>query len=227
MGFADILIQMGIPYQSGDALSIGERIMRFIQDESHEASRTLGEEKGSFPSIDQSIYSGPMRNATVTTIAPTGSLHLIACTSSGIEPLFSCSGERVIDKKTFRIMHPALERLLKDVPHGSDLLEKARKTGSVQGLAVSREIQELFRNAGEMDPKYHVRMQAAFQKYVDNAVSKTVNLPEDATVEEISRIFFLARELGCKGITVYRYRSRKDQVLSRGCDTCRVDTLVP
>jgi len=226
MGFADALIQMGIPYQSGEALTYGERIMRFVQEESHAASGELGEEKGSFPAIDKSTYHGPMRNATVTTIAPTGSLHLIAGTSSGIEPIFSCAGERMIDKRTFQIIHPCLHQLFKKLPKGEDLLNEARKSGSVQDLAISTDIKDLFRNAGEIDPAHHVKMQATFQKYVDNAVSKTVNLPENATIEEISHVYFLARELGCKGITVYRYHSRKDQVLSRGCDTCRVDVVV-
>jgi len=227
MGFADALIQMEIPYQSEEALRVGERIMSFIQEQSHDASRMLGEEKGSFPAIDESIYKNPMRNATVTTIAPTGSLHLIAGTSSGIEPIFAWAGERLIEGKAFRIMHPALERLLKGLPHGRELLLEVERTGSLHGLQVPREIREIFRNAAEIDPAHHVRMQAAFQKHVDNAVSKTVNLPEDATPGDISRIFALARELGCKGVTVYRYRSRKDQVLSRGCDTCRVDSLLP
>lgn len=225
MGFADALIQMGVPYQSGEALRYGERIMRFIQEESHDASRTLGEEKGSFQAIDQSVYSGPMRNATVTTIAPTGSLHLIACTSSGIEPIFSCAGERRIDDRVFRFIHPGLKRLLKDLPDGRDVMREMMKSGSVQHLDLPDDVRELYRNAGEIDPTHHVHMQAIFQKYVDNAVSKTVNLPEDATPEDISRIFSLARERGCKGITVYRYHSRSDQVLSRGCDTCRVDMV--
>ena len=227
MGFADALIRMEIPYQSEEALRVGERIMRVVQEESHDASRMLGEEKGSFPAIDESIYKNPMRNATVTTIAPTGSLHLIAGTSSGIEPIFAWAGERLIEGKAFRILHPALEGILKGLPHGRDLLLEVERTGSVQGLRVPEEIREVFRNAAEIDPAHHVRMQAAFQKHVDNAVSKTVNLPEDATPADISRIFALARELGCKGVTVYRYRSRKDQVLSRGCDTCRVDSLLP
>lgn len=227
MGFADALIQMGIPYQSGEALQCGEQIMQFIQEEAHAASRTLGEEKGSFPAIDKSIYREPMRNATVTTIAPTGSLHLIACTSSGIEPLFSCAGERRIDGKVFRILHPGLSRLFKDMPDGRSLLKEVMRTGSIQHLRLPEEIRELFRNAGEIESTHHVKMQAAFQKHVDNAVSKTVNLPEDATTDDISQIFSLARDLECKGITVYRYHSRSDQVLSRGCDTCRVDAVNP
>ncbi|MDI9632477.1 MAG: adenosylcobalamin-dependent ribonucleoside-diphosphate reductase [Methanolinea sp.] len=227
MGFADMLIRLGIPYQSREALSLAERLMAFIEEESHAASRSLGEEKGSFPAIDKSTYSGPMRNATVTTIAPTGSLHIIACTSSGIEPLFACASERVIDGKRFAIVHPELRRHFLGLPDGKDLLKEAEKKGSIQDLPVPRDLKELFRDACEIEPRFHVEMQAAFQRHVDNAVSKTVNLPADATPGDIAGIFLYARELGCKGITVYRYRSRKDQVLSRGCDSCRVDTLVP
>lgn len=226
MGFADMLIRLEIPYESREALSLAERLMRFIKEESHAASRTLGEKKGSFPAIDQSVYTGHMRNATVTTIAPTGSLHIIACTSSGIEPLFACASERVIEGERFAIVHPELRRHFLGLPDGKELLKEAERKGSVQDLPVPRHLKDLFRNAGEIDPRFHVMVQAAFQKYVDNAVSKTVNLSELTTPEDISRIFLLARELGCKGVTVYRYRSRKDQVLSRGCDTCRVDSLL-
>lgn len=227
MGFADMLIRLGVPYYSDEALSIAERLMRFIQEESHAASRVLGEEKGSFPAIDGSVYSGPMRNATVTTIAPTGSLHIIACTSSGIEPIFACASERVINGRRFSIVHPELKKHFLGLPNGKELMKEAERKGSVQDLPVPRDIRELFRNAGEIDPRFHVKVQATFQKYVDNAVSKTVNLPMEASPEDISRIFLFARELECKGITVYRYRSRGDQVLSRGCDSCRVDTVVP
>jgi ribonucleoside-diphosphate reductase alpha chain len=198
--------------------------MRFIQHESHAASEELGEERGSFPAIDQSIYTGPMRNATVTTVAPTGSLHLIAGTSSGIEPLFSLSYSRTINGHSLHTVHPEVERFLATVPAGSSHLAQIRRTGSVQDVPVSDEVKELLRTAAEIEPQFHVRVLALVQKYVDNAVSKTVNLPESATEAEIGRIFLLARELGCKGITVYRYNSRADQVLSRGCDTCRVDS---
>ncbi|MCQ8893685.1 MAG: adenosylcobalamin-dependent ribonucleoside-diphosphate reductase [Methanolinea sp.] len=226
MGFADMLIRLEVPYQSQEALNLAERLMRFIEEESHAASRALGEEKGSFPAIDKSVYTGPMRNATVTTIAPTGSLHLIACTSSGIEPLFACAGERVINGRRFSIVHPELKRHFLGLPNGGELLAEAKRRGSLEGLLLPPGVKELFRNAAEIDPDFHVRMQATFQKHVDNAVSKTVNLPQGATPEEIAGIFLLARRLGCKGITVYRYKSKEDQVLSRGCDACRVDTLV-
>ena len=224
MGLADAFIRMGIPYQSDEGLSWTESVMRFIQDEAHAASEELGEERGSFPAIDQSIYTGPMRNATVTTVAPTGSLHLIAGTSSGIEPLFSLSYSRTINGHSLHTVHPEVERFLATVPGGSSHLAQIRRTGSVQDVPVSDEVKELLRTAAEIEPQFHVRVLALVQKYVDNAISKTVNLPESATEAEIGRIFLLARELGCKGMTVYRYNSRADQVLSRGCDTCRVDS---
>ena len=225
MGLADALILMDIPYASSEGLSRTESIMRLIQHEAHATSEEMGEKTWSFPAIGQSCYSGPMRNATVTTIAPTGSLHLIAGTSSGIEPLFSLAFSRIINGKVMRFIHPVIRELVESLPNGLSLIEQIQKTGSVQDLPIGDYEKELFRIAPEIEPEFHVRMQAVVQQFVDNAVSKTVNLPEHATTEDISRIFLLARELGCKGITVYRYNSREDQVLSRGCDTCRADRL--
>jgi ribonucleoside-diphosphate reductase alpha chain len=164
-----------------------------------------------------------MRNATVTTVAPTGSLHLISGVSSGIEPLFSLSVTRAINGHVIHSVHPAVERYLAPKYGGLSLVARVRRTGSVQDLPIPDHEKELLRTAPEIDPEFHVRVQSLVQKYVDNAVSKTVNLPESAGIDEISRIFLLARELGCKGITVYRYNSKADQVLSRGCETCRVD----
>ena len=225
MGLADALIMMEIPYASNEGLNVTESIMQVIQQEAHFASEELGEKKGSFPAIDKSWYPGPMRNATVTTVAPTGSLHIIAGTSSGIEPLFSLAFSRIINGKAIRFVHPAVRHIVESLPRGQTLMELIERTGSVQNLPIRDCEKELLRTAPEIKPEFHVRMQAVVQKNVDNAVSKTVNLPEHATLEEISEIFLLARTLGCKGITVYRYNSRQDQVLSRGCDTCRVDGL--
>lgn len=225
MGLADALIIMEIPYASNEGLTFAESIMQLIQQEAHIASEELGEKKGSFPAIDKSWYPGPMRNATVTTVAPTGSLHIIAGTSSGIEPLFSLAFSRIINGKAIRFVHPAVRHIVESLPRGQTLMEQIERTGSVQNLPIRDYEKELLRTAPEIKPEFHVRMQAVVQKNVDNAVSKTVNLPEHATLEEISEIFLLARTLGCKGITVYRYNSRQDQVLSRGCDTCRVDGL--
>jgi ribonucleoside-diphosphate reductase alpha chain len=224
MGLADALILMEIPYQSDDGLACTESVMRFIQEEAHAASEELGREKGSFPAIGQSVYRADMRNATVTTVAPTGSLHLISGVSSGIEPLFSLAITRAINGHVLHSVHPAVERYLASKRKGLSMIARVRKTGSVQDLPIPDQEKELLRTAPEIGPEFHVRVQASVQRHVDNAVSKTVNLPESAGVDEISRIFLLARDLGCKGITVYRYNSKADQVLSRGCDTCRVDS---
>jgi len=226
MGLADAFILLGIPYESGEALDLAGRIMAFIQKEARSVSQELGEEKGSFPAVDKSIFSGPARNATVTTIAPTGSLHLIAGTSSGIEPLFSLAYRRTIDGAPIEFFHPVLAEYLSGLQGkgGVDLEAQVRKTGTVRNLPLPDEIRDLYTTAPEISPEHHVRMQAVFQKYVENAVSKTVNLPEDATPADVGRIYLLARSLGCKGITVYRYNSRPDQVLVRGCETCRADT---
>ncbi|MCX6685323.1 MAG: adenosylcobalamin-dependent ribonucleoside-diphosphate reductase [Methanoregula sp.] len=223
MGLADALILMEIPYESKEALLFADRSMALISREAHETSRELGEEKGSFPAIEQSIYSGEMRNATVTTIAPTGSLHLIAGTSSGIEPVFSLASTRRVGTRSVTVIHPLFKKYLKTLSSGRDILAQVKRTGTLNSAPVPETIKELYKTATEISPDHHIRMQATIQKHVDNAVSKTVNLPEDAGVDEICRIFLLARSLGCKGVTIYRYNSKKDQVLSRGCEMCRVE----
>ncbi|MDO9034094.1 MAG: adenosylcobalamin-dependent ribonucleoside-diphosphate reductase [Methanoregula sp.] len=223
MGLADALILMEIPYESKEALRFANCMMALVFREAHETSRELGEEKGSFPAIEQSIYSGGMRNATVTTIAPTGSLHLIAGTSSGIEPLFSLASTRRIGNRSVTIIHPLLKKYLKSLSSGRDILTAVKRTGTLSSAPVPETIKDLYKTATEISPDHHIRMQAAIQKHVDNAVSKTVNLPHNTSVDEICRIFLLARSLGCKGVTIYRYNSKKDQVLSRGCEMCRAD----
>ncbi|HVN66420.1 MAG TPA: adenosylcobalamin-dependent ribonucleoside-diphosphate reductase [Methanomicrobiales archaeon] len=223
MGFADALILLGIPYESDEALRFGERVMALIQEVGHERSRELGAEKGSFPAIGKSTYKGEMRNSTVTTIAPTGSLHIIADTSSGIEPLFALAFQRQMAGRTVNMVNRLFVQAVSRLPRSADLIHRALVEGSVKDLPIPDELKELFKTAPEISPGHHVRVQAAFQKHVDNAVSKTVNLPENATPGDISRIYELARSLGCKGITVYRYNSKPDQVLSRGCEVCRVD----
>ncbi len=225
MGLADAFILMEIPYESEEALRFADRTMALISREAQETSRELGEEKGSFPAIDRSIYTGPMRNATVTTIAPTGSLHLIADTSSGIEPLFSLAGTRRMGEWSLPLIHPLLKKYLASLSSGEDILAQVKRTGTLASSPVPEAVKELYKTAPEIPAEHHVRMQAVFQKHVDNAVSKTVNLPEDAGADEIGRIFLLARSLGCKGVTVYRYNSRKDQVLLRGCEVCGDDLL--
>jgi ribonucleoside-diphosphate reductase alpha chain len=223
MGLADAFILMEIPYESGEALAFADRTMALIAREAKETSRELGEEKGSFPAIGKSIYTNPMRNATVTTIAPTGSLHLIADTSSGIEPLFSLAGTRRMGEWALPLIHPLLKKYLESLGTGTDILAQVKRTGTLASSPVPGTVKELYKTAPEISADHHIRMQAVFQKHVDNAVSKTVNLPEDADADEIGRIFLLARSFGCKGVTIYRYNSKKDQVLQRGCEVCGDD----
>jgi ribonucleoside-diphosphate reductase alpha chain len=225
MGLADMFIALDIPYESPEALLLAERLMTFVQEESRAMSAEIGEWKGSFPAIDRSIFTGDMRNATVTTVAPTGSLHLIAGTSSGIEPLFSLAYEREIGEQTVMFMHPAVETAIgqnrASLP--TDLLGAVRRTGSLQHLPLPEHTKDLLKIAPEIEPAHHVRMQAAIQRHTDNAVSKTINLPETATVEDIKEVFGLARALACKGITVYRYNSKGSQALRQGCDICSIN----
>jgi len=220
MGFADMLIRLGIPYDSEEALLTAERVMGFISEKARRESVELGERRGPFPHFEKSIWKGrypSLRNATVTTIAPTGTISIIAGCSSGIEPLFALSFIRnVLEGTRLFEVNPLFERVAKERGfYSTSLLEKiARRGGSVQGLEeVPREVREVFRTAFDLSPEWHVRMQAAFQKHVDNSVSKTVNLPAEAGKEEVRRVFELAHRLRCKGVTVYRYGSRERQVL--------------
>jgi len=219
MGFADMLMYLRIPYDTEEALELANRVMHFISEKAHEASAELGKEKGNFPNFEKSVWNGKtryMRNAAVTTIAPTGTLSMIANCSSGIEPVFALAYTKtVLDGNEFRVVCPAFEGVLREEGLWSeDLLNKVINTGSAQSLDIPEHLKRVFRTALEITPEWHVRMQAAFQKFVDNAVSKTINLPESAKVEDVEHAFMLAYELKCKGITVYRNRSRETQVLS-------------
>ncbi len=220
MGFADMLLQLNVPYNSEKALQIGEKIMNFIQKEGRKASKKLGEQRKSFPNFKGSIWEnkGAMRNATVTTIAPTGTISIIAGCSSGIEPLFAVFFIRNVLDKDDRLIeiNPHFEKIAKEKGfYSQDLMEKIAKKGSIQEIEeIPNEIKQVFVTALDISPEWHVQMQAAFQKYTDNAVSKTVNFRKEATVEDIRQVFKMAYELECKGVTVYRYGSRKEQVLS-------------
>ncbi len=222
MGFADMLIKLGVPYDSEKALKIGEKIMKFITEEGRKKSVELGQERGSFPNFKRSVWKnkyGSMRNATVTTIAPTGSISIIAGCSSGIEPLFAISFMRnVLEGTRLFETNPLFETVAKERDfYSGELLEEIAQTGSVQRVeGVPEDVKRVFVTALDIEPEWHVRMQAAFQKHTDNAVSKTVNLPRDAEVEEVKSIFNLAYELKCKGITIYRYGSKPEQVLNIG-----------
>ena len=224
MGFADLLIQMGVPYDSEDALAAAEKVMGFIQDKTHEASVAQAQARGVFPAWEGSIYNRPggprLRNSAPTTIAPTGTISIIAGCSSGIEPLFALSYERNVMDNT-RLMEG--NTLFEAVARREDflsqpLMEELAAKGSLRELngAVPEWTKRLFATSHDISPEWHVRMQAATQKYTDNAVSKTINFPHDATAQDIGHAYMLAYELGCKGITIYRDGSKQDQVLSTG-----------
>ena len=219
MGWADMLIQMRIPYNSAKAIAMAEEVMAFIQTEGRLASSALAEERKVFTNYEHSVYSGemPVRNATVTTIAPTGSLSIIAGCSSGIEPLFAVSFVRNVMEGTKLIeVNPHFEKEAKEHNLWSrELMEMIAGTGSVAHFKeIPEEVREVFVTAHDITPIDHIKMQAAFQKYVDNAVSKTVNFPRSATAKDVEDVYMMAYRQGCKGVTVYRDGSREDQVLT-------------
>jgi ribonucleoside-diphosphate reductase alpha chain len=222
MGFADMLLKLGIRYDSEEALELAEKLMKFIEEESHKKSVEIAEKRGSFPNFDKSIWKDKyhaFRNATVTTVAPTGTISIIAGCSSGIEPIFAISFIRnVLSGTRLFETNPLFELAAKEKGfYSAKLLEEIAKTGSVQKIEdVPDEVKELFVTALDIKPLWHVRMQAAFQKYTDNAVSKTVNLPAEATVEDVKEVYDLAWKLKCKGVTVFRYGSKPEQVLYIG-----------
>ncbi len=222
MGFADLLIQLGVPYNSLGALSLAEKIMAFIQEKGREASRQLALSRGSFPNFEGSPLRSrwdAMRNATITTIAPAGTISIIAGTSSGIEPLFALAFIRhVLDGKELLEVNPFFEIVAKEEGfYSEDLMKKISHQGHLKDLPeVPGRVKSLFVTAHDISPEDHVRMQAAFQKYTDNAVSKTVNFPQEATIEDVAKVYQLAFHLGCKGVTIYRDRSREKQVLYKG-----------
>ncbi|MEL7669463.1 adenosylcobalamin-dependent ribonucleoside-diphosphate reductase [Methanobacterium sp.] len=219
MGFAEMLIMLEIPYDSQDALDTAEEIMKFITCHARKASAELGRLRGSFPNFKGSIYDKKgfqaMRNATVTTIAPTGTISIIADTTSGIEPLFAVSFIRDVmeGEKLLEVNKLFESTAKKEGFYSKELMTEIAKKGSIQNIdEISESIKRVFQTAHEISPKWHVKMQAAFQKHVDNAVSKTVNLPNNASPEDVKEIMLMAYKLKCKGITVYRYGSKK-QVL--------------
>lgn len=219
MGFADMLVQLGIPYDSEDALKTGEEVMSFIQEKSHAMSEQLAGERGAFPNFKSSIYKKPIRNATVTTVAPTGTISIIAGCSSGIEPLFAISFVRNVMEGTKLLeVNPYFEEIAKERGfYSEELMMKIAKYGTLAGIdEVPDDVKRVFVTTFDIAPEWHVRMQAAFQKHCDNAVSKTINFPNDVDIKEVEKAYMLAYELKCKGITVYRYGSKPQQVLYLG-----------
>ena len=222
MGFADMLVHLGIPYSSDAALEVAGRVMRFLHERGRDASVEIARERGVFPNFEHSVFAeaGPrLRNATVTTIAPTGTLSIIAGCSSGIEPLFAVVfTRRILDGKELLEIHPLFEQVARASGFYSPVLMEEigghKSLADVEGLP--EEARRLFVTAYDVSPECHIRMQAEFQKHTDNAVSKTVNFRNEATKDDIRRVYRLAYELGCKGVTVYRDGSREFQVLTTG-----------
>ena len=236
MGFADFLIELGIPYNSEEAVRAAEEVMAFVEEHASEASQELAGKRGPFPNYPGSVFARPelakernafrhiggklcgkpRRNATVTTVAPTGTIAIIAGCSSGIEPLFAVSYERKTPTYHLVETNPLFEEVArKQGFHSEDLMKRIAQSNSIQNFPeVPEDVRRVFVTAHDVSPEWHVRIQAAFQKYTENAVSKTVNFPHDASPEDVRRVYLLACELGCKGITIYRDGSRDVQVLS-------------
>lgn len=220
MGFADLLVKVGIAYDSQKAIDLADEVMAFIQRESKRASAALGEKRGNFPAYPGSVYDRPetpfMRNATTTTIAPTGTISIIADASSGIEPIFALSYERWAMEKDekMHVLHPLFRKVAAEHGFGEEILKRAADEKSIQGIdEIPAKIRHAFKTAHDVSPHYHVEIQAAFQRHTDNAVSKTINFPSGATVDEVREAYLDAFEMGCKGLTVYRDGSREHQVL--------------
>jgi ribonucleoside-diphosphate reductase alpha chain len=225
MGFAEMLIKLGIPYNSEEAVAEAEKVMSFIAQESKKSSAALGEKRGNFPFYKESLYDKPetphMRNATTTTIAPTGTISIIGGTSGGIEPLFAIAQVRkVLDGKSLSEINPLFVETAKaEGFYKKKLMDDIADGKSVQDIdSIPDHVKTLFMTSHNISPEQHIKIQAAFQKYTDNAVSKTVNCPSGATKSDIAKVYLLAHKYGCKGVTIYRDGSRQLQVLNIGAD---------
>ncbi len=223
MGYADMLIDMNIPYDSYEALKLADEVMNFINKETKIKSMELAKKKGEFPNFKGSIYDEAglpeIRNSTTTTIAPTGTISIISNTSSGVEPIFAVSYFRnVMDNDILVEVNPRFEKIAKERGfYSEDLMAKIAEHGTIKNIEeIPEDVRKLFSTAHDISPEWHLRTQAAFQKHTDNAVSKTVNFSHDATAEDIAKAYFLAYELGCKGVTVFRDGCRDTQVLNIG-----------
>jgi ribonucleoside-diphosphate reductase alpha chain len=228
MGFADMLMRLQIPYNSEEAVKMGEKVMKFVSEEAKIASQEMAKARGVFSNFTDSIYDKPdglrMRNATTNSIAPTGTISIIAGCSSSIEPIFALAYRRIsyIGKTTDAVELLEVNAMFEEVAkergfYSKELVEKIAEKGSCQGLdEVPKDVRDVFVTSHDISPEWHVKMQAAFQKYTDLAVSKTINFPFDATIEDVEKGYTLAYKLGCKGITIFRNESRVLQVLNIG-----------
>lgn len=230
MGFADMLAQMGYAYDSAEGVKLADQVMSFINTTAHQMSEELAAERGCFPNFVGSIYEGvrPQRNATVTTIAPTGTISIIGGASSGVEPFFAVAYVRNQADTIMYEVNPAFEAIAKEGGFWSEeLLAKISADGGSVAHCdeVPADVKNAFRVAHDISPEWHVRMQAAFQNHVDNAVSKTVNFPKEATVEDVNTVFMLAYQLKTKGVTIYRDGSRDEQPLSTGSTTAKEEVV--
>lgn len=223
MGWADLLIKLGIPYASEDALKTGEELMHFINEKSKAASHELALERGVFKNWDKSIYASELklRNATRTSIAPTGTISIIANTSSSIEPLFALAlhRENVLNNETLSEVNDAFVNYLKQHNlYNNELIQEVTKTGSIQNTALPDSVKKLFKTSLEIEPYWHIMHQVVFQKHTDNAVSKTINLPGNANIKDVEDAYMHAWKHKAKGITIYRYGSKSQQVLHSGTE---------
>lgn len=223
MGFAEMLIRLGVPYDSEEAVNTGERVMKAIAEEARRTSRQLAEERGAFPNWKGSVHEKEgvrLRNATQLAVAPTGTIGIIAGTSPSIEPLFALAYRRshVLDDQTLFETNPIfLEHLGRHGLNEKTVLEEVMEKGRIKDMeGIPEEMRRLFVTAMEISPERHLQIQAAFQRHVDNSVSKTVNLPREATVQDVGKAYWQAWELGLKGITIFRYGSKSKQVLELG-----------
>lgn len=221
MGFADLLIKLRIPYNSDKGVAIADEIMNFVTKEAEIKSRELAEDRGVFPNWEKSIYSKKgikRRNATVTTIAPTGTLSIIAGCSSGVEPLFAISYVRkhILGGEEMLEVNPLFEQIAREKDfYSEELMERISRKGTIYDIEeIPEEVRKIFVTAHDISPEWHVMMQAIFQKHTENAVSKTVNFSKGASIADIKKVYMLAYDLDCKGITIYRDQSKSEQVLN-------------
>lgn len=220
MGFADMLIELGIPYDSEDAINLVDGIMHLVNQETKNASEELAKDRGPFPNFKKSVWSKKykkLRNATTTAIAPTGTISMIANCSSGIEPLYAiCYIRSILDNTEVLETNPMFEKIAREKGFYNEvLMRQIAVRGSIQEMnEIPKEIKKIFVTAHDIPPQYHVKIQANFQKHTDGGVSKTVNVPNNSSVEDIEDIYLLAYKLGCKGITIYRDRSKSEQALN-------------